>query len=302
MYKYVLLIAAFLVIGNACEKKSSLHTITLQDTSDLQELFAYTGRDIPMISGHRGGAKNGFPENSIASMEFTLSHTPATFEVDPRLTKDSVIVLMHDETLDRTTNGSGNVSDYTWKELRELRLKDPEGNVTEHRIPSLDEVIRWARSKTVVNLDEKDVPKELTARKIREHEAEPFVIVTVHNAEEAKYYYEKNPDIKYSAWIRTKEAFEEYDKVIPWDQVAQVYIGPEINYEARELIKLLHGQGVRVMIGAGPSYDRLEPGAREAAYRQLIDSGVDIIETDRPVEAATTIGPFIPEGSSKQNY
>src|SRR5699024_10927658 len=183
------------VAANQCHQHSRLHTITLDEPADLQDFFAYTGKDIPSISGHRGGAKNGYPENSIASLEYTLSHTPATFEVDPRLTKDSVIVLMHDKSLERSTNSTGKVSDYTWGELQEMKLKDAEGNITEYGIPSLDEVIEWSRGKAIINLDEKDVPKAMTARKIRDHGAETFVLVTVHDAGEAKFYHDKNKDI-----------------------------------------------------------------------------------------------------------
>ena len=65
------------------------------------------------------------------------------FEIDPRLTKDSVIVLMHDVTLDRTTNATGRLADYTWEELQDVSLKDSEGNVTSCRIPTLEGVIEW---------------------------------------------------------------------------------------------------------------------------------------------------------------
>ncbi|MDP3467947.1 MAG: glycerophosphodiester phosphodiesterase family protein [Daejeonella sp.] len=68
---------------------------------------------------------------------------------DLPLTRDSLVVLMHDATLDRTTNGSRKVSDYTYKELQQFRLKDPEGNVTADRIPLLTDVIRWSKGKTI---------------------------------------------------------------------------------------------------------------------------------------------------------
>lgn len=290
-YLYVIFVLLSWMVMNACNQRTSLHTINRHTSTDLQEFFAYSDEEegAPLISGHRGGAQNGYPENSIASLEYTLSHTPATFEVDPRLTKDSVIVLMHDETLERTTNGMGKISDYTWEELQELKLKDPEGNITKYGIPSLDEVIEWSRGKTIINLDEKDVPKSMTAAKIADHQAESHVIVTVHDAGEAGYYYEKNKEIMLSAWIRTEEAFEEYEESVPWEQIAQAYIGPEISSEKQKLINRLHQAGVKVMIGAGPSYDKLEPEERGAAYRELIRSGVDIIETDRPVEAAKAI-------------
>lgn len=60
----------------------------------------------------------------------------AFFELDPRLTKDSVIVLMHDTTIDRTTAGKGKLAEYTWEELQSFRLKDSEGNPTPYKIPT----------------------------------------------------------------------------------------------------------------------------------------------------------------------
>lgn len=274
-----------------CARQQDLHKIALDDTDELHQFFELTSEARPIISGHRGGAKNGYPENSIASMEYTLSHTPATFELDPRITKDSIIVLMHDATLDRTTNGTGKVADYTWEQLQQLKLKDPVGNLTDYCIPSLEEAIRWSRGKTVINLDEKDVPKEMTARIIRRHQAEAHVIVTVHTAEEARYYHERNPDLMFSAFIKTEEAFAKYEAAIPWSQVAQAYIGPEYNADKQPLVDKLHRKGVMVMVGAGPSYDKLKPRQRAQAYRDLIRSGIDIIESDRPIEVAEAIDP-----------
>ena len=83
---------------------------------------------------------------------------PSFFEIDPRLTRDSVIVLMHDVTIDRTTNGTGRVADYTLAELQQFRLKDRDGNLTEFRIPTLEEAIRWSQGKTILNLDIKGCP------------------------------------------------------------------------------------------------------------------------------------------------
>ena len=64
---------------------------------------------------------------------------------------------MHDPTLERTTTGKGRVVDFTLGELKQLRLKDNSGNVTEFQIPTLDEVLDWARGKTILVLDQKDV-------------------------------------------------------------------------------------------------------------------------------------------------
>lgn len=115
---------------------------------DLQALFTHTGEAAPLIVAHRGGAYAGYPENSIALFEHTLSHTPAIIEADFRLTQDDKIVMMHDDRLDRTTTGSGRVDDHTLEEIRQLRLVDHTGTATDHHPASLHEVLDWADGRT----------------------------------------------------------------------------------------------------------------------------------------------------------
>jgi len=278
------------------------HYIKVQNPEDLYGYFKYTGSDIPLISGHRGGAQSHYPENCIETFEHVLRHTPATFEIDPRLTKDSVIVLMHDATLDRTTNGTGKLSDFTWEEVKKLRLKDGNGKVTNFRIPTLDEVIAWSKGKTVVILDKKDVPFSMTAEKIKKLHAESHVMITVHTAEEARFYYEDNPAVMFEAFVKTKDALLEYEKAgIPWNQI-MAYVGPEMKTENKLLYNMLHERGVMCMISAAPLYDKLDSAQRNDSYQDIIKSGVDIIESDRPIEVALSIKSLIPENSRKGKY
>ncbi|GAB4019016.1 glycerophosphodiester phosphodiesterase family protein [Spirosoma koreense] len=267
-----------------------LHRLPIKTVRDLHEFFQWSARKKPIISGHRGGMVPGFPENSLATFENTLKHTPAFYETDPRLTKDSVIVLMHDETLDRTTTGHGKVSDHTWAELQTLRLKDAQGNVTDHRIPTLGEAIEWARGKTVLNLDKKDVPFPMIAAIIRKHKADAFVMLTVHTAEQARYYYDDNKDRMFSAFVKTPQAMAEYEKAgIPWRQMI-AYIGPDIKPENQEMYRLLHEKGVMCMISSAPTYDKLDtPEKRAAAYRAIIKDGASVLESDLPIEVANAL-------------
>lgn len=297
------LVCCFFFHSLAWGQTKPLHTLQIKTSKDLHRFFRYTGQDVPLISGHRGGMITGFPENSVATFENTLRHTPAFFEIDPRLTKDSVIVLLHDATLERTTTGKGKVSDYTWEELRQLRLKDPEGNVTPYGIPTLDEVIRWGKGKTILNLDKKDVPLAMTVKKLQQHRATAHVMVTVHTAEQARYYYERLPDIMFSAFVRTRQELEAYEKAgIPWSQV-MAYIGPTNKPENKQLIDLLHARGVMCMISAAPTYDKLpEPADRKAAYQAIIESGADVLESDLPIEAAAALKPLAPAKSPKAKF
>jgi glycerophosphoryl diester phosphodiesterase len=294
------LLGISLVASHASAQGDTLHVLKISNQKDLQQYFAYTGQDRPLISGHRGGMTKGCPENSIETFENTLRHTPAFFEVDPRLTRDSVIVLLHDATLDRTTNGKGKLSDYTWEEVKKLRLKDKEGNLTSFRIPTLEEAIRWSKGKTVLNLDKKDVPLAITAQLLQSYHKEIPIMVTVHNAEQARFYYEQVPDIMFSAFVLTKEALFAYEKTgIPWSQV-MAYIGPQNQPENKELIDLLHARGVMCMISAAPTYDKLTDTAeRMQAYRDIISSGVNVIESDLPIDAAEAIRSQLPAKTKK---
>ena len=74
-------------------------------------------------------------------------------ELDVWKTKDGHLVLMHDDTVDRTTNGKGRISDLTLAEIKQLCLKDKNGNLTKHRVPTLEEGLRKAKGRIMVNLD-----------------------------------------------------------------------------------------------------------------------------------------------------
>src|SRR5690554_916741 len=274
-----------------------IHVLKIKNVRQLYDFFRYREGDRPLISGHRGGIVKGYPENSIEALEHTLQSTPAFFEIDPRLTKDSVIVLVHDATLDRTTNGTGKVIDYTWEELRELKLVDHLGNLTPYRIPTLEEAIKWSKGKTVINLDKKDVPLEMTAAIIRKHKAYAHVMVTVHTAEQARLYYDQNNGQMFSAFVRTMEEFQAIEvEGVPWSQI-MAYVGPLSKPESKALYDLLHERGVKVMISAAPSYDKLEdPEERKSAYIKTIEEGADVIKSDLPIEDEMALRPMFKEG------
>lgn len=297
----VLLMLLTSSITGFAQKK--LNVLKLKSAQDLHAFFKYTGNDVMLISGHRGGMVPGYPENSIATFENTLKHTPAFFEIDPRLTKDSVIVLMHDPTLERTTTGTGKVGDYTYEELKKFRLKDADGKVTDYQIPTLADVIEWARGKTILNLDHKDVPLAMSAALIKKHKADAFVMLTVHSPSEARYYLDDNKNRTFSAFVKNKKDFDAYENAgIPFTQMI-AYIGPLVKPENKELYALLNKKGTMCMISAASSYDKLKTiEERKAAYRSVVEDGASILESDYPIEAAEAIADLIKTKSPKQRF
>ena len=94
-----------------------------------------------MIEAHRGALSPELPENSIASIEYAVALGVDWVEIDVALTRDGALVLMHDNTLDRTTTLSGAVGDYTLSEIQAAFLRLDSGALTEQHPPSLAEAL-----------------------------------------------------------------------------------------------------------------------------------------------------------------
>ncbi|MGP1274609.1 MAG: glycerophosphodiester phosphodiesterase family protein [Caulobacterales bacterium] len=163
-------------------------------------------RDTTLISAHRGGVEPGFPEHAIETFANTLSGGPMLLEMDVRRTADGVLVMMHDESLERTTTGTGNVEDLTFAELTGLQLVDNEGEVTNYRIPSLSEVLNWARGRAYVQLDlKRTVPVEELVEAIVAHDALGYAMVITYTEEDALRAAQANGDVVVSIQLTEPE-------------------------------------------------------------------------------------------------
>ena len=180
---------------------------------------------------------------------------------------------MHDETIDRTTNASGKLSDYTYEELLSIRLKDHEGNITASMIPKLEEVFEWCKGKSVVNLDRKDVPHQMIVDLIQKHKAEKYVMLTVHTGAQARYYHDRLPGIMLSVAVRNEAEYEDIDiSGVPWENMI-AYVGQSINESNRHIVEKLHANGVRCMVSFAPTHDRLRTTEqRMAAYLREVET------------------------------
>jgi glycerophosphoryl diester phosphodiesterase len=261
------------------------HFLDPQTSQGLKELFSHSREPMPLVSAHRGGAARSFPENCLATFENTLRQTFAILEVDPRLTRDGAIVIHHDPTLNRTTTGRGRVADHDLEELKKLRLKDLEGKATHYTIPTLDEALEWARGKTVLVLDEKDVPVKARVKKIEEHRAEAYAMLIVYNLEGARECYALNKNIMMEVMITNRKQFEAFDNSgIPWSNII-AFVGHEPPSD-QELLAMIRAKGTCCVAGTSRNLDRelaagnSPDGAMEKKYRALLDSGVDFVEAD----------------------
>ena len=109
----------------------------------------------PMVIAHRGGASLG-PENSLMAIERAITLGVDAVEVDVRLSADGHVVVMHDKSVNRTTDGKGRVNGLSLAQLKGLLLLDAAGNKTNERIPALDEVLELVAGRCRVLIEIKD--------------------------------------------------------------------------------------------------------------------------------------------------
>ena len=120
-----------------------------------------------MVVAHRAAWKEA-PENSLCAIAASITLGVDMIEIDVLQTNDGHLVLMHDDTLGRTTNGTGRVDNVDIAYINSLNLKNRAGGsdevLTDQKIPTLEEALRFAKDKVLINLDMKaDVYDEAQA-------------------------------------------------------------------------------------------------------------------------------------------
>lgn len=105
-----------------------------------------------LVVAHRAAWKKA-PENSRLAVLHAIDMKADIIEIDIRKTKDGKFVLMHDSSVNRTTNGKGEVQGLMFEDIRKLRLKGPDGELTNEQVPTLSEILLLCKDKIMINLD-----------------------------------------------------------------------------------------------------------------------------------------------------
>lgn len=273
----------------------------LNSASDLYGFFDARRDQYPLISAHRGGPKEGFPENAIATFEQVSNAMPAIIECDVRMTQDSVLILMHDETLNRTTNGTGELRRTTFRELSELKLKDPSGRLTNFPIPTLEEALVWGKDKVIFSLDVKNaVPYDKVIKIIERHGAEAYTMIITYSAGQAMVVHRLAPDVLISANIKTSGDLSRLlsSEIPPSRLVA--FVGTHEPDEA--LYKQLSSNGIKSILGTMGNLDRSAERSGYQRYAEFVKKGANILSTDRPFEAQKALDYFITSRQITSDY
>lgn len=121
------------------------------------------------------------PENTIAAIEHAIKSTVDYVEIDLRTTKDSALVIMHDATVDRMTNGKGKVSDLTFAQIQQLQVADKTKDATlTYPVPTFAEVLKTCKDRINIYLDFKNASVAQAFQMIKDYGMEKQVIVYIN--------------------------------------------------------------------------------------------------------------------------
>ena len=291
--KYIVILCLFLA-SFSCKEKTEKQTETKETEtikSALLSRFAYQANNsTPIISVHRGGKSiENYPENCLETLKYINDSIPAVYEIDVAKTKDNVLVLMHDNSLDRTSTGEGDITNYTYQELKQFNLEDDFGNETTFKIPLFKDVLIWAKTNNVVlTIDiKKSVSVTQVVALIEETKAEDISIIITYDMKQASAAYKAAPGLLLSVSARNDEELDWllHSEIPTQNMIA--FTGTRLSSET--FYKKLHDLGITCMLGTLGNLDKQAEAKGDHLYKTWVDLGVDVIATDRPFAAATSL-------------
>lgn len=251
-----------------------------------------------VIASHRGMAA-GHPENTLAAFRHAVSLGFLVIEVDLRATADGHVVIMHDETVDRTTSGTGDVGRMTLAEIRSLDAGSHAGpQFAGERVPTYAEALQALHGSgaTLVLDIKEDAPldHERVARLTEQHRADTGVIIGCRGIAALRDFARLAPGLRALGLVPGPEAgppdlaeIEEFarsgaDIIRLWpswifasrDQAARPGRSP--------LVERVHELGPPVWATADTLYGDISPQHPSEDLRQLVRLGVDGVITDVP--------------------
>lgn len=235
----------------------------------LVSLSAGQPRKIVAIS-HRGEHLH-HPENTIPAFEEAIRLGADFIEVDVQTTSDGKLVLSHDGTVNRCTNGEGKVSEMTFQQLQALDAGikyGPEFKGT--RIPTFDQVLDLARGKIGVYVDVKNASAQDLVSHIDGHGMTDHVVIYC-NLRIAKQIQELNPKLK----VMPESSSVEHAKLLI-DQLHPKVIAFGAGDFKPEIIAVVKEAHAEIYV------DRMGATDAPEGWQSAIDAGADGIQSDRP--------------------
>jgi glycerophosphoryl diester phosphodiesterase len=258
-----------------CTGATRAHTVCV--VCDLDELMVV--RRAILNIAHRG-ASGSFPENTLSAFRAAIDAGARMCELDVQLTRDGAVVVIHDETVDRTTDGTGAVAGLTLAELRRLDAgaKFKGGAHRGERIPTLDEVFTATAGRCGLNIELKAAGVERqVAEIVRTKRAIGDSMVSSFEWHMLDAVRAIGPEIRIGV-LAEKNPLAMLEAAARMKAYA---VNPRFDLATRELCDAAHARGFKVLVWTVDEHD---------AMRVLIDAGVDGIMTNYPERLRDVLG------------
>ena len=245
----------------------------------------------PLFAAHRGGAAL-WPENSLLAFRNALALGADFLELDVHLSRDGEVMVIHDATIDRTTDGSGPVREHTAAELRALHLKDRGGAPTAEPVPTLDEVVDLAAAgqrQMLLEIKTDDRKRrypgieEKVMAVLDRYRFTSFAIVMAFERETWRRVREIRPDARagalYSARALPATAIEPELQALR--QAGIGFVGLDQRLVTADVARQARLAGLTLGVWTVNERDAIE---------RFIGQGVGVVITDRPDLAKAALG------------
>lgn len=229
-----------------------------------------------LVASHRA-VHHELPENSLPAIKEAIRLGVDIIEIDVKVSKDGIPMLMHDGKVDRTTTGKGDLETQTFEELRKLRLVS-NGKVTEETIPTLEEALEVAKGNILVDLDLKTDQIEKVIEVVKKAGGEDFVFFF-----DSDYEILSKVDAASKKYMLMPRAYSQAmaDSALMRFKPEVIHIDEE--FYTPEVTKIIKSKGARVWINAlGDPDKEIRKGNVAETLKSLIKQGANIIQTDEP--------------------
>lgn len=239
------------------------------------------------IAGHRGGYYFDYPESSLSLLNYLskqFKKDTIIAEIDLRKSKNGTIYIMHDETVDRTTTGTGKIDQLDDNYLEGLFLKNENGEITKKHIPTFEDVLKFISKKNInLMLDIKTPIHAEAYELVKAHKMESRMLTLTFNMELTRKVATLSNRLSLSALMESENEWQMFKDI-------SMPAGKKIAYVNAKtpvsLIQEMKKNNVKIMADVSEALRNSgKPLGDEGYQKKVKDQTLDILITDFPIEA-----------------
>ncbi len=264
----------FFMLLFPCIIKAQQTTVSL-----IQDEFYHQPQHV-LVTAHRASHLH-FPENSLPAIDASIHAGIDIVELDIHETKDSVLVVIHDATINRTTTGKGKVKDFTYQQLQQFFLLQ-DGKPTGLHIPRFEDVLKLAKDRILIDIDFKEDGARAaknTYRLLQLYHMEKQVLFFIYNYKDLPRFRQLSAEVPV---MPRAYANADVEQILHMEGCPVVHV--DESYYSDSVMEKIRSSGRRVWLNALDKFDDMEqhqPGSGFSALLQQYKQ-VNIIQTNYP--------------------